>query len=162
MPAPYDAATVANRFIELANQQGRRLTPMQLIKLSYIAHGFSLAINKRPLLREKVEAWRYGPVVPSLYRRLKAHGSGPVGESISPMFGQRAELLEDEDRALIDAVFAKYGELTGPQLSYLTHKPGTPWAEDYEPDSYGVELDDGAIRVHYATLLNDRRVQPAC
>jgi uncharacterized phage-associated protein len=108
-----------------------------------------------------VEAWRYGPVIPSLYRRLKAHGSGPVTETISPIFGHRPEQLDPDDRALVDAVYAKYGHLSGPQLSHLTHRPGTPWAEAYEPDSYGVELDDGAIRVHYATLLNDRRVQPA-
>ena len=72
---PYDAATVANRFIELAeSDSGRRLTPMQLIKLTYIAHGFSLAIKNRPLLDESVEAWRYGPVIPSLYRKLKSYG----------------------------------------------------------------------------------------
>lgn len=157
MPAPYDAATVANRFIELAAGQERKLTPMQLIKLSYIAHGFSLAINKRPLLKEKVEAWRYGPVVPSLYRRLKNYGGGPVSAPITlPLSALRTEKLEDEDRALVDAVFDKYGKFTGIQLSHLTHRPGTPWAEAYVPDEYGIEMDDGQIRVHYATLLRQK------
>ncbi len=155
MAAPYDAATIANRFIELAESQGRKLTPMQLIKLAYIAHGFSLAINKRPLLRESVEAWRYGPVVPSLYRRLKKFGSDPVTEPIPPTFrGLRVETLDEEDRELLDLVFEKYGKFSGVQLSHLTHRPGTPWAEAYVPDEYGLDIDDSVIRTHYATLLS--------
>ncbi|WP_264941922.1 Panacea domain-containing protein [Sphingomonas caeni] len=127
---------------------------MQLIKLSYIAHGFSLAINRRPLLSESVEAWRYGPVVPSLYRKLKSYGSGPVDKPISPAFRSlRAETLADDDAALIDAVYAKYGPLSGLQLSYLTHKKGTPWERAYRPDEYGIDLDDEDIRRHYEDLL---------
>jgi uncharacterized phage-associated protein len=153
MSAPYDAATVANRFIELAAKGGKKLTPMQLIKLCYISHGFSLAINRRPLLDESVEAWRYGPVVPSLYRRLKSYGSGPVTEPVSSNWGN-AKKLDPDDRALIDEVFAKYGHFNGGQLSHLTHRPGTPWAETYTPNSYGDEIDDAVIRTHYATILS--------
>lgn len=155
MPAPYSATTVANRFIELASNNNKEFTPMQLIKLSYIAHGFSLAILKRPLLKESVEAWRYGPVIPSLYRKLKPFGSKPVTSPIASAFmGLKSESLDDEDRSLIDAIYDKYGHLTAFQLSNLTHRPGTPWAEAYEPDEYGTTLDDAQIRVHYATLLS--------
>jgi uncharacterized phage-associated protein len=153
----YDAATVANRFIELAeNDGGRRLTPMQLIKLAYIAHGFSLAIKNRPLLDEPVEAWRYGPVIPSLYRKLKNFGNGGVDKRIARFFS--SETLASEDVELIDAVYAKYGHLTGGQLSFLTHKQGTPWSDAYRPDEYGIELEDGDIRRHYADLLRGAAV----
>jgi uncharacterized phage-associated protein len=155
MPAPYDAATIANRFIELAAANGEQLTPMQLIKLSYIAHGFSLAINKRPLLNENVEAWRYGPVVPSLYRKLKQYGSDKVTKPIESFFRDlRTEHLEAEDRELIDTVFSKYGKFNGIQLSHLTHRKGTPWDTAYIPDQYGIDIDDAVIRSHYATLLS--------
>jgi uncharacterized phage-associated protein len=155
MAAPYDATTVANRFIELAAEDGKRLTPMQLIKLSYIAHGFSLAINRYPLLNESIEAWRYGPVVPSLYRKLKAYGSGGVDKAIAPFFSSlRAEQLDEDDAELIDAVYSKYGKFSGTQLSYLTHRPGTPWAVTYEPGVFGVDIDDTVIRTHYATMLS--------
>lgn len=150
----YDASTVANRFIELAAVQNKKLTPMQLIKLSYIAHGFSLGIHKRPLLDESVEAWKYGPVVPSLYKRLKKYGSGPVTEQVKVWGFGSPETLADEDRQLIDAVYEKYGALSGVQLSHLTHRPGTPWAETYEPNVYGADIDNAVIRTHYATLLN--------
>ncbi|RYG38881.1 MAG: DUF4065 domain-containing protein [Burkholderiales bacterium] len=154
MAAPYDATTIANRFIELAAKKGEQLTPMQLIKLSYIAHGFSLAINKRPLLDESVEAWRYGPVIPSLYRRLKHYGSNKVTKPIETLFGGiNPERLEEEDAKLVDIVFDKYGHFNGIQLSHLTHRSGTPWDITYKPDEYGLDIDNNVIRSHYATLL---------
>jgi len=150
----YDASAVANRFIDLAAEAGEKLTPMQIIKLTYIAHGFSLAINKRPLVDESVEAWRYGPVIPSLYRRLKKFGSSYVTEQVSHGAFRASETLKDEDQQLVDLVFKKYGGFSGVQLSHLTHRPGTPWAETYEPGVYGIDIDDAIIRTHYATLLN--------
>lgn len=154
MPAPYSPLTVANHLIEAAEREGRLLTPMQIIKLAYIAHGFSLAMLRRPLLNENVEAWRYGPVIPSLYRRLKKYGARGVDEVLPPaFFGLKTEQLADEDRRLLDSVFEKYGKLTGVQLSHLTHRQGTPWAESYTPDELGTPIDDTLIRTHYATLL---------
>lgn len=147
----YDPATVANHFISLASEEDRRLTPMQLVKLSYMAHGFSLAIKDRPLLDEPVEAWRYGPVIPSLYRKLKTHGNGGVDKAISRFFS--TESLASEDADLIAAVYKKYGRLTGGQLSFLTHKVGTPWHDAYRSNEYGIELDNASIRRHYADLL---------
>lgn len=47
------------------------LTPLQVIKMVYIAHGYSLALLDEPLVEEAVEAWRYGPVLPSVYHTVK-------------------------------------------------------------------------------------------
>lgn len=152
----YDAATVANRFIELAEKDGRKLTPMQLVKLTYIAHGFSLGLFKRPLIAESIQAWKYGPVVPSLYRRLKKYGRDPVAEPIKSSMFRSHETLSADDCDLVDQVYQKYGRFSGPQLSHLTHRPGTPWAETYEPGIYGNDMDDALIRIHYATLLAAR------
>lgn len=63
----------------LVARSGGRLTPLQVIKLTYIAHGYSLAINGEPLVDEAVEAWRHGPVVPSVYHRAKRCGGGRIG-----------------------------------------------------------------------------------
>ncbi len=67
---------------------------------------------------------------------------------------RQGDQLTHEDRELVDLVFQKYGHFNGIQLSHLTHRPGTPWAETYEPNSYGDEMDDAVIRTHYATVLN--------
>lgn len=41
-----NALSVANYFIDLANKENKPITQLGLMKRVYIAHGFSLAINK--------------------------------------------------------------------------------------------------------------------
>ena len=37
---------------------------MQVLKLVYYCHAWMLGLYGRPLIRQPIEAWRYGPVVP--------------------------------------------------------------------------------------------------
>ena len=68
----HDPVAVANKFIELSKEQiGRGLYLLPLIKLSYIAHGITLALTGRPLCNEPVEVWQYGPVFPSIFHTFK-------------------------------------------------------------------------------------------
>ena len=74
-----NALSVANYLIDLAKKENKNLTQLGLMKRVYIAHGFSLAINKESLLDnrfDKVEAWKYGPVIPSVYHSFKQYKAG--------------------------------------------------------------------------------------
>src|SRR5215510_7158653 len=71
---PYDSKAAANWFLDL----GQPLTPMKLQKLVYFAHGWSLALTGVPLIKDAVEAWRYGPVIPALYHEFKHNGARPI------------------------------------------------------------------------------------
>lgn len=143
------AAQVANRFRELS---GGNLTPLQLLKLVYISHGWSFPINNAPLLGDRIEAWQYGPVVPKLYHALKGFRSAPVTGHIpdgdSP--------LSEAEVKLIDAVHDAYGRLSGGQLSALTHRPGTPWAIAWERGRNS-EITNQMIDEHYRKLAVERR-----
>ena len=84
---------VATQIIWIASLDGRSLTPMQLIKLSYIAHGWTLAILDNPLFKDIVEAWRYGPVVPDIYHRYKKFGYSRISvrlRNLDDSFNNRA------------------------------------------------------------------------
>ena len=151
----YDVRTIANEFIRLASEAGHRLTNMQLQKLVYIAHGYSLAILNRPLIKQRVEAWRYGPVIPALYEALRQYGSGYVTEPISFLGG---EVLPDAERTLIATVANAYSRFSGPQLATMTHRVGTPWHQVYNPHASfnNDEIPDPLIEAHYNSLLNAR------
>lgn len=73
------AETAAKFFIMLANQRDDDfITNLKLNKLLYYAQGAYLARTGRPLFNEQIEAWAYGPVVPSIYRKYKVCGKNPI------------------------------------------------------------------------------------
>lgn len=149
----HDSRTVANYLLELARRSGNPLTPMQLIKLVYIAHGWSLGLYGRPLIKDEVQAWQYGPVIPRLYNRVKAFRDQPVE---GPLPADDADVLSATEQDLLQQVFAVYGEMSGPALSRLTHAPGTPWAETYKRGTFGLRISNDVIEDHYKRLAADR------
>jgi uncharacterized phage-associated protein len=120
---------VANYFILSSQNDGTELTPMKLIKLCYLSHGWYLGFNDKPLLSEAVYAWKYGPVIHSLYHDFKKYGNGQIttlfrnSEMVYPLPNE-----EDTDvRLFLDDIWATYRKFSGGQLSTMTHQPNTPW-----------------------------------
>ncbi|MGS1078388.1 Panacea domain-containing protein [Pseudoxanthomonas beigongshangi] len=151
----YSPATIANYFLEKASQEGRVLTPMQLLKLVYIAHGWHLGFYKTPLINERVEAWRYGPVIPSLYKKVKRFGSkgvdGPLQTGILPW--EHEKEVDGTVQKLLDSVWQGYGHFGGIKLSEMTHMKGSPWWRAWN-DLGGMHqshapLDDAVIQEFY-------------
>jgi len=134
----YSAKAVANFILGLGERDGISLSPMSLLKLVYIAHGWHLALRMTPLVTdEHPEAWDYGPVFPSVYYEFRKYGSGAIkcpalelmhyddGEwrEEVPSVAQNDLVTQD----LIEKVWKEYNHFTAFQLSDLTHQPGTPW-----------------------------------
>ena len=101
---------------------------MKLQKLTYYSQAWHLAWTGEPLFNDRIEAWANGPVVPSLYREHKGKfllHKGELSGRCSP------EDLGGQQREVVDAVCESYGDLTGWQLSQLTHSE-RPWKEARE------------------------------
>jgi uncharacterized phage-associated protein len=170
---PYTAKQVANEFFELAKRDGSQLTPMQLQKLVYFAYGWYLAITGERLLNERVQAWQWGPVIPSLYGEFKPYGSGPITHPATDYFFEdgtlafRAERLESGDEAkdslarqVIGKVWNLYGKYSAAQLSSMTHAANSPWSRYYDENVRGTDIPDDAIREYFQQLAaaqHDRR-----
>ncbi|MDP2009167.1 MAG: DUF4065 domain-containing protein [Phenylobacterium sp.] len=149
----HDSRTVANRFLTLAAAQGRTLTQMQLQKLVYIAHGWKLALAGAPLIRDEVQAWQYGPVIPRLYNTVREFRDRPVS---GPIPQDPNDYLDANEDMLIQQVYGIYGKFSGPQLSQLTHATGTPWETTYKPNSFGLGISNDKIQDHYRRLAQER------
>lgn len=146
----YDVLTVADAILKIAKKNGQTLTPMQLVKLTYIAHGWALGLGRRDLFNNQIEAWQYGPVIPDLYHATKSYGRNPIPLDA---IGDPAEIdVSEEDLAFLEDVYGKYGHLDGISLSYLTHKRGSPWDLVYEPNVRNIEIPDSLIRDHYREM----------
>ena len=150
--ANVSSITVANAFLDLANQSGKHLTNMQLQKLVFLAQGYSLAILNRPMHYNNTHAWQWGPVIPILYKNLQKYGNGLVSEHIvldKPEEG----VLDVQDLALIQDVFNAYGSWTGSKLSALTHLRHTPWDITFTADPFGV-IPNELMQTFYAEQLS--------
>ncbi|MBB4658350.1 Panacea domain-containing protein [Parvularcula dongshanensis] len=145
----HDSLTVANRFLELARKDRHALTPMQLLKLVYIAHGWKLGLTGRALIRDPVEAWQYGPVIPRLYDRLRTYKGAPVTDLLPAPVGDE---LGEEEMPLLEDVYERYGRLDGFDLSKLTHAPGSPWSQVYHDGAFGSVISNDRIQDYYEAL----------
>lgn len=159
---PYPTRAIANYFIEKSFDTGVELTPMKLLKLVYIAHGWHLGLTGEPLIREAIQAWQYGPVISSLYQDVKHFGRAEITELIEQYApdGQGGsdwvvpEIPRDDPVVpLLERIWQVYSKFSGGQLSTMTHQPGTPWHQVWQDQSgslrSGAIIPNDLIRDHY-------------
>lgn len=127
----FNPKSIANYFLELAERQGEQISPMKLQKLVYYAHGWYAGYVHQPLINESVEAWQYGPVIPSLYHEFKRYGAGPIKSKATDFLADGFSVVpppaDPNLRAFLDNVWKSYGRYTGVALSEMTHAVGSPW-----------------------------------
>lgn len=130
-------------------RKGMGTTPMHVLKLVYLCHGWMLGRNKRALVYEQVEAWKYGPVIPSVYHTYKCFGGSQIEDA--PV--NRKWEFDGAQRRTIEFVHEVYGDLSAVQLSALTHRPGTPWDIVRKEKGLGSVIPNHVILRHYESLV---------
>lgn len=159
----YEAKAVANYFLDLANSDKEGISPMKMQKLIYFAHGWCLAITKRPLIKERIEAWEYGPVISSIYQEFKEFGNESITRharsiDINSFSFNTPRIPKDrENKKLLNKIWEVYGVFSAVKLSKMTHQPGTPWDETRE--LYGTSkntiIDDEMIREYFVNQAKE-------
>lgn len=161
---------IANYFIKKSLDSGTPVTPMKLLKLVYIAHGYYLAITGDDLINEAVQAWKFGPVIPSVYHKFKIYGNDRVTATVdydTPAWSTSPfekgsqvsdlSILPVNAKLLLDKIWDIYGKMDGIQLSNLTHQPDTPWDQIWklygEKGNRHVPIPNELIKSHYKQLL---------
>lgn len=146
---------VANAVLDAAWRKGISVSPMQLQKLLYFCNGWNIEIRGEPLVADNFEAWQFGPVHPEAYHEFKRFGSSQITELADSPFDLgpwRADLSEGEAR-LVDEVIGLYGQLSGPQMSHLTHQADTPWDQTWRGGmGKGDDIKPDLIRAHFEEL----------
>lgn len=160
-----NALSVANYFIELAQKEKKDITQLGLMKRVYIAHGFSLAIHHKSLLDprfDKVEAWRYGPVIPSVYHSFKQYRANPITEktvvmgwdeqNFIPTF-HTPELKDKDAKKIVEMVWKRYYKYSDSDMVSLTHRKGTPWQVCYVQDG-NLPIPDEITELYYTKIVD--------
>ena len=130
---------------------------MKLQKIVYYSQAYHLVEHDEALFDSRIEAWRNGPVVPSLYDR-HAHefviSDGFLGDFLP-------ESVSDEEMATISRVVSRLKDKTGQELSAMTHSED-PWIEarvGLSPLDIGnKEITRESIKSYYKSRLGDHVV----
>ena len=158
-----DAIALANYFVDLAQEHNAPITQFGLMKRVYITHGFCLAALNKSAINprfDSVEAWKYGPVIPSVYHSFKHNQSKPIEdksiifkgmENGVPQFGE-PELQDEEIKQVARFVWNRYVNFTDTEIINLTHRKGTPWAYCYE-EGMNKKIPDFVTRAYYNKLI---------
>lgn len=167
----YSPLAIANAFYDLSVRSGRDdFTHMKVQKLVYISHGWNLGITESPLINEDVLAWRYGPVIQTIWNQYREFGRSPIDRLAQVLrYGESPEepqLHDDDDwtSTLVQRMWALYGNLSGFQLSTMTHSDGSPWhtvASQFDFNlPMGVVIPQETIQQHYTRKWNDLHNNP--
>lgn len=165
-----NALSVANYFIELAQDDKKEIRPLKLMKLVYIAYGYALALLGRSIINprfDKVEAWKFGPVIPSVYHSFKIYGNENIKQK-TVMFQEDTsgkisvvtpELQDEEAKMVCKFVWVKYGtKYTDSELVTIMHGAGTPWGKVYV-EGMNNPIPELYTEVYYKELVRRLRLK---
>lgn len=137
----YLPSHIANNLLWKAKKDGLHgsMTPMKLIKLVYFCYAWYLTIYGKKLFSERIEAWKHGPVVPSIYHEFKRFGNSPI-EGYSVLLNQENNDIvypvvdkdDDDTFKILDIVWNLYKDKDGWQLREITHEKNSPWTYAFE------------------------------
>ena len=146
----YRPIQIADYFLSKYGKDNE-ITPMKLIKLVYIAHGWYLAITDQTLIDENPEAWKYGPVISSLYHEFKHLGNSPIEKKFT-----KKVKLEEKAEKFLDKIWEVYGKFSATDLSSKTHQPETPWSKTWNSvknaNYLSLQIPENEIKNYYKSM----------
>ena len=135
---------LSNNFVMKALQEKISLSPMKLQKLIYFTYRDYLQSTDNQLFSEPISAWKFGPVVESVYNHFKPFGSRSINKFYKNSAGEVCVLAESSEvfGNVIRLIWGKYRTFSGIYLSGLTHKPGTAWHKAWVSNAIYLKDDD--------------------
>src|SRR5690606_28222754 len=73
---------LANALLMKAREASIPVSATTLQQLVYLASGWNLAVNNRPLIVDQPEAWPMGAIYRRLFQALQQYGSRPVTDLV--------------------------------------------------------------------------------
>jgi uncharacterized phage-associated protein len=115
------------------------------------------------LIKNKFEAWKYGPVQRVIYDQFKSFKDAPIHDTratfIDPLTGEAVAKdveIDGDHASLIISVLEKYQRFTASQLVQESHVEDGPWEyvwQQADDAIYpGMKIPDALILDHFRRL----------
>ena len=122
------ALVLSNNFIRKTLNEEIPLSPMKLQKMIYFAYRDYLQQTGNQIFSEPFSAWKYGPVVESVYYQFNAFGAKSITKFYRDSIGDVRSISESGTIGdIINAIWREYKLFDGIRLSQITHREGTAW-----------------------------------
>lgn len=122
------------------SQEPKGLTNKKLQKLLYYAQAWSVTLRNKAIFQDDIEAWVHGPAIPVIYQAYKDFGHDEINVQVD---SKKFDVLDIQERELLDSVWQVYGKYDGNYLELLTHSED-PW-QLARKDKPGHESSDSVI-----------------
>lgn len=150
---------LANNYIDRALKEDVSLSPMKLQKILYFTYRDYLQKCNKSLFSERFGAWKYGPVLETVYHEFKHYGSSSISNYdavLDDTTGEpRAYKVNENDspmlKQVINDVWDACKEKNGVELSVLTHREEGAWYAAYQADKEF--LDDNDILTDHVKIV---------
>lgn len=128
----YDAKEIAKYILLVCNQNNIFVTVSKLCKILYYIQGIMLTRFNKPLFKNDIVAWKYGPCIPDVHYKYAYYGAENI--HIPDELLLNTLKLNVEEKKLIAYVLINTKDMDFCQMIKHTTRNNSPWSK--------VELND--------------------
>lgn len=146
------ALEISKYILCLAQSNGDTITNLKLQKLLYYAQAWFLVNNdNNKLFQDNIEAWQYGPVIPSVYNEYKKFGRLPI--NIDCNLENDFKNLCNNKKQYLNEFCEAFLRFSATELVGMTHLE-KPWQEAIKRGIY-TPIDTDIMYNFYTDMLNN-------
>lgn len=146
---PYDGRWIANYFIRLAQASGKKISLERLLRLVYLAHGWTLAHFGTPLVNDKFEAWSTGPISPVIFHAYRPQNP----KNLSPV-----EIYEERIpigiQVILTDTYDAYKDYSDTELMKLAAERHSPWYDTLQKNGRFSPISNSTIRAFFKQKMD--------
>ena len=127
----YSAIDLAKYIVRKCIADKLPISNLQLQKILYYIQKYFLQSKCVPFFYENIEAWIFGPVVPSVYYYFSGAGAMPI-TLCEDIQGNLDSIFSEDEKAIINKIVEEKRLLNPWDMVAETHKLGGAWATIYQ------------------------------
>lgn len=142
------AENVSGLFLCWANNEGKEITNLKMQKLLYYAQAWHLAKFEKPLFKNEVEAWEFGPVIKDVYCSYEDCCFKPIKYCQT---NTEEKAFGKEQLSFLRQVYDTFMPFSPSELLEMTQTED-PWLKTYQPEKKEI-ISKKLMESYYREML---------
>jgi len=139
------AINVAKYLLYKANFDGESITNLKMQKLLYYAQAWYLVNHSKPLFKDDIKAWKYGPIIEEAYHHFKRFRYSPISFLNSEKIENK---IPAKEKIYLDEFYKTFIRFSASDLTQASHNDD-PWKNTKQGETISI----GSMMIFYKNLL---------